>query len=1741
MLTLVRSGRTAVLTLAVLIAVLAVAMSPSRAADKPYHRDDLADTAVRLEAELRVPNPAAKGALALLRSDADKALARNDAAALVPLARAIAAAAPGDAVNWLRLARAVIATAPTEFPERQQVLDRAVAAAYLAYQRTRPGGPQSGTLEAEALAVVGTGLAAQQEWRGALDALHASLELREVLEVRDQYQAMRAEHGFRILRYSVDSDTATPRACFQFSEPLPAGNTDFLPFVSVAGQDKPALSADDMQLCVEGLARGERYQITVRAGLPSTVNETLENTAEYVIYVRDMTPSVRFTTRAYVLPRNGQRGIPLVSVNTAAVALKVYRIGDRNLVNTVVGDNFQTALSRWASERLGDEDGALVWSGELATESPRNTEVTTAFPVDEAIAKLEPGVYVMTAETTALKGSDDGALATQWFVVSDLGIGAVSATNGIHVFVNSLATTDPATATEIRLVARNNEVLATRTTDASGHALFEAALTRGEGGLAPALVVASGGHDDYAFLSLKGPAFDFSDRGVGGRAAAAGLDAFVYAERGVYRSGETVHLTALLRNAAGSAAADLPLTLVVERPDGVEYHRAVVADQGAGGRNLDVALTATAATGTWTVKAYADPRRPAIGTTSFLVEDYVPDRTEFTLTSAAAAAARGVPFEVAVDGRFLYGAPASDMELSGSLHLEAAPGRSGFDGYQFGRDPDAGTAAVDAQLQNLPATDRAGKAKFNVTVDKLPEMTRPLQAQVMVAMAESGGRAVERRLTLPIVPATAMIGVKPLFAGGALHESDTASFDAVVAAPDGTVTAARGLHWELLRVEHRYQWYRRGIAWHFEAVNHTRRVADGSLDVAGRPGRIAVPVEWGRYRLEVSSADRSIPVTAVSFDAGFFGGDTADTPDLLETALDRDEYAAGDTMTVAVTARTRGTVRLDVVTDRLVTSVRQRVSPGTNRVSVPVGRDWGNGGYVVATLLRPLDEAQKHMPGRAIGVRWFAIDRRAKTIAVAMTPDPVMRPGGKLRVPVRIDGLGGEEARLVVAAVDVGILNLTGYTAPAPDAFFLGQRRLAAEVRDLYGQLIDGMQGSRGQIRSGGDALARFGPRPPSGPPLALYSGVVAVAADGTAEVSFDIPAFAGTVRLMAVAWSANRVGHGSADVTVRDPLVATVTLPRFVLAGDRTTMQVDLDNVEAAAGDYQVGVEALGPVSLAAAAPATVTLAAGERKTLALALSARAAGDAGLTVKVSGPGGFALTRSYHLDARPATEVVTRRTVRSIAAGESVTLTADLFADFVPGSGSVALSAGPSVALDAATLLQALDRYPYACSEQLTSRTLPLLYAAELSTARQPDADEARIRDAIARLLTRQDSTGAFGLWSPGGDDPWLDSYVTDFLTRARERGFAVPDAGFKLALDRLRNFVVNASEPVRNGDGGRALGYGLYVLARNGMAPLGDLRYLADARLADIATPLARAQIGAALGIMGDRVRAERVYDAAFATTPPPDAVVDYGSRLRDAAAVLTLETEGGAPAATVAAALREVEAARATARFTSTQEDAWMVMAARAAGRDRGVSLDAGGAAVTGSLYRTIAAADLASRPFKLTNTGRDPVRAVVSVSGAPVVPEPAGANGFKLERRYYTLDGKPADAAKARQNQRLVVVLEVTEQAPQWGHVMVSDYLPAGLEIDNPHLVSSADSHALPWITAAAEPVHAEFRDDHFAAAFDRNAQSPAVFRVAYVVRVVSPGTYAVPQARVEDMYRPERWGRTATGTLTVTAAR
>ncbi|MEP5515893.1 MAG: alpha-2-macroglobulin family protein, partial [Bauldia litoralis] len=1486
---------------------------------------------------------------------------------------------------WLDFAIASRARSPDNWTDRQRSYADITAAGINAFIRS-----DEATNEAKALQTIGDGFRLREIWKPSYRAYRASLALRENPTVRNAYEQVIAEHGFRIVSNEVDADVANPRICITFSDDLPVSQPGLADYIVVDNGEGLAIEPSQRQICIGGVEHGSRYHIRVRGGLPAADGETLARPTELDVFVRDRAPWVGFAGNAYVLPAGEGASIPLVSVNTDIAQAAIYRIGERGLANALRDNEFLRKLAPYTAENIENQKGEKVWEGEIVISSELNQTITTAVPISDALPSLKPGVYAITAKAE-LDTEEWGSLATQWFIVSDLGLTTLSGSDGVSTFVRSLSTAEPVAGVKLRLVATNNDILGEATTDADGYARFDPGLARGTGGTAPQLIDATTAEGDFAFIDLTRSAFDLSDRGVDGRPAPGPLDVFLTPERGIYRPGETVNLTALVRDARADAVTDLPITMVIERPDGVEYLKTTLSDGGLGGYSASVPLEANAMRGSWQVKLYADPKGRTVAETSVLVEDFVPERLAFELSTESEALSAVAPAIVELEARYLYGAPAPGLSVDGDIDVRPAKGLAGFNGYTFGLADDS-VEPVRRPIDLAVTTDEAGKATLSVGLpDDLPISTHPFDARIIVRLADTNGRAVERTLSLPVRPATPLIGIKPQFEGDEVEEDTSAGFDVILVSPEGERIAANGLTWTLDRIETDYQWYRSSGTWNYELITTPHRIESGEIDVsADAPTSVSAPVDWGRYRLTVMRGGDEAAASSFDFYAGWYVSDAgSETPDVLAVALDKPAYRIGDTAKLRLDPRFAGIALVSVVDDRLITTKAVEVPEDGTTVDLEVTDQWGPGAYVTAALYRPMDIPAKRMPARALGLTWAKVEPGDRDLDVTIDMPDEIRPRQAMTIPVAIDNLEpGTNAFITVAAVDVGILNLTDFQSPAPDDWYFGQRKLGIEIRDLYGLLIDRMQGVPGAIRSGGDGGGnRLAAPPPTEKLVAFYSGIVAVDQDGKATVSFDLPEFNGTVRVMAMAWSAAGVGHGVKDVLVRDPVVVSASIPRFLHTGDTSRLLVEINNVSGPAGDYRLVVAAGAGIGIDAGdLERTVTLDEKARARFNVPIAGEMIGDYTIDVTLELPSGETLPKELVLGIRPPGEPVTRRNIVAMAPGGKLTIDAEPLYEFVPGTASVTVSVGGAGRLDVAGILASLDRYPYGCTEQLTSRAMPLVYLDEVAASIGLASDTAvqkRVQKAIGSILANQSSNGSFGLWGPYySDSLWLDAYVTDFLTRAAEKGYAVPELPAGLAVDNLSNRIAYADD-FQNG--GEAIAYALYVLARNGRASIGDLRYYAETKIGAFGTALAKAQIGAALAQYGDRRRADEAFKVAFShldRSRGDEWRGDYGSNLRDKAAVLALAAENDINVRDLRLLADDVSRTYESRRYTSTQEDAWMLMAAAALiEQSADATFDIDGDAVPGPVFKEFDQALIEAGPIVITNPGAETFDAVVA----------------------------------------------------------------------------------------------------------------------------------------------------------------
>lgn len=1625
----------------------------------------------------------------------------------------------------------------------------AVNAAYLGM-----AGAENDRQRSRALMLLGRSLEAHWRYgtREALAAYRLALEYGEVDSGRESVQrlvrTLREEQGLRVERHFVQLDGTLPAICLDFSagmpEPRQQSYRDYIRFEP----DFRALfrqQASD-EICAEGAEFGTDYKVRILPGLVGAEGAELPGTLLREVRVGDREPALWFGNSRYVLPRGG--GVPLHAINVERAALTLYRIGERNLLNQAVLDGFRADIGRHRARRIRDQLGERIWRGEVDLTLRRNREAVTNLPL-ASLMQPEPGVYVLTAEPAGGdREKQRDTLAAQWLLVSDIGLTTYRGADGLTVVTRGLADAEPLPGVRLVLYARNNRLLAEALSDAEGVARFAAAALDGEGGREPHTLMAFGAGDDFNFLAISGSPFDLSDRGVRGRPVPGPLDAFLFTERGVYHPGERVHLSLLLRDDRGRAVDGLPLTLRLLRPDEQVAAERVIHPRGAGGYTLGLPLSATARTGRWKLLAYLDRDAEPLGQAAFLVEAMVPPRIELELTELPEAPLQaGTGGNFGIQARYLFGAPAADLAVTGEMRITADPEPfPELPGYRFGPVDEPDDSVVTA-LEKV-RTDAAGAARFAFRTRRLPQLKRPLRVRLQAEVTDVDGRGVSASQWLPLRHQPLLIGVRPPGGEGGLKPGGEALFEVRVLEPDGGPRAHPGLSWRLVEEQSHYQWYRDRGRWRYKRQVRDRVLREEKLAVAAPgPARIAATLEYGSYRLEVRDPESGV-LTSVRVHAGWQGGGPdADSPDLLTLRSDRETYRPGETARLHLRSPFTGPATLVLATDRVLSLREVELSGREQVLEVPVDPAWGAGAYALVTAYRPDGKQVGHGPRRAVGVAWLGVDPAINRLEVTIETPEQTRPEQTLEVGLRVAG-GVPDAPLFVtlAAVDEGVLRLTDYRTPDPLGHYFGQRRLSVELRDLYGRLIDGHAGSPGRLRSGGGASGRRGMPESHVEIVSLFSGVVALDGDGRGRVSLELPRFNGRLRLTAVAWSSRKVGSAEGAVTVRDPVVLMASAPRFLAVGDRSRATLLLHNLEGPEGEYRLSWRAAGAIALGAAPPEVpVTLASGQRQVVEIPLEATAVGNGSLTLRLRGPDGASVSRELGIGVRAPFLPELRRRFGRLPPGQQRSPGVDLVAGLRPETVSGLLSITSEPDLDVPGLLRQLDLYPYGCLEQVTSRAFPLLHLERLTQRwdyRSKTAVGERLAEAVARILDLQLDNGAFALWRPDGEpEAWLSVYVLDFLQRARAAGVAVPDFARERGLGWLRRQVTYPE----TGDAGTMAvqAYALYLLARHGEAHTETARYLLDRVGERLPSGIAAAHLGAALSLMGDAGRASRAF--ALAREKERDAGLrDYGSRLRDLAALLFIQAEIEVDGWDPAPLVQELARGMSERQWLSTQEQAWLVRAVSAiTGAGAPLRMSVRGRALPEREQPLLLRpdADALARGVDLRNDGREAAWYSLTVEGSPAAAPPPLQAGFAIRRTLHDLTGAAVDPQRVRQGDMLVVLLEGEAQTKGLSHqALIVDPLPAGLEVENARLAHARTTEGLEWLGQLSPTLYSEALDDRFVAALDLDSDRRE-FRLAYLARAVTPGRYRAPPVAVEDMYKPGYRGRGESGWLHVAPGR
>lgn len=1506
------------------------------------------------------------------------------------------------------------------------------------------------------------------------------------------------------------------------------------------------------------------FTVTVDPGLRAASGETLTAAYSQKITTRDIEPMVGFASRGSLLPLRIAQGLPVLALNVDQVDVDFFRIKNAGLAQFLSQWNNGSNLSTWQSQELL-KTSELVYSGRFELNPARNTREKLQLPLKDIKPLQQPGVYLAVMKQA---GTYHYSMPATLFTLSDIGLSLHRFPGQFELFAQSLENGDPLSGVNVRVLNDKGQVLQNGTSDSSGHVRLKAE-DKGK------FLLAIQG-DQTSLIDLARPALDLAEFPVAGP---EGYDKqlFVFGPRDIYRPGETVIVNALLRDADGKPLPAQPVKAEVVQPDG-EVVRTFVWQPQDGLYQQRFSLPTTAMTGGWMLRLNTGDNLPRQW--HFRVEDFLPERMALTLKNDEQPQPADADITFNVEGRYLYGAPAAGNALQGQLYLRPARDAvAALPGYQFGDITEEGVKRslgdVDIKL------DANGKAQLTVE-NQWDQLHSPLNLILQASLLETGGRPVTRRATQAIWPVEALPGIRPLFGNKSIYdyrsdsyrdeptvpENSLADFDIVYANSQGEKLVAEKLNVRLIRERRDYYWsFSDSEGWQSRYDAKDLQEDERSITVPAEGStKVSFPVEWGSYRLEVQAGEKI--VSSVRFQAGYdwqdnTNGTGALRPDQVKLRLDKAAYQPGETVHLQVESPTAGKGYLMVESSSGTLWWQPLTVPqGGTTVDVPIANSWQRHDlYFSAIVVREGDKTSGATPKRAVGLLHLPMATDARRLTLTLDAPEKVRPEQNLTVNVQASREGGplpDKVHVLLSAVDSGVLSVTDYKTPDPWQAFFGRKRYNVDQYDVFGQLIEG-GGHLAALRFGGDGeddtLTRGGKKPVTHVNIvAQQLQAVTLDKNGKGSITLPVPAFNGELRLMTQVWSDDSFGAAERKLVVAAPLVSELATPRFLASGDSASLALDITNLTDLPQTLKVDLAARGLIALSGAATQNVTLAKGERKTLQVPVTAQNGfGDGDVQVTISGlnlPGEQVRPsqQQWKIGVRPPYPAQTLSFDAVINGEQPWQVTAAAFAglDAATLSGQLTLSNRPP--LNIARYISALYAYPYGCLEQTASGLWPSLYTSQAQLTAmgiKTSSDEVRraaVETGIARLAGMQRADGSFGLWGKQSEEEfWLTPYVTDFLLRASEAGYALPDDVVSRANARLLRYL---QDPAQITGGGsqhvEALrfsvqAYAGLVLARQQRAPLGALRALYEKR--DKAqSGLALMQLGIALKLMGDEQRAQlAVMQGATLPRAENRWFGDYGSTVRDQGMMIALLAENQLQPDLQNSLLLSLSKEVTGKRWFSTQENNALYLAARTlqtangqrwqaqlSGSDQPVSGDA-------PLNKGLDHQQL-TQGVDVRNVGSTPLYASLNVVGYPLSPPAPVSHMMAIKREYFTLNGQAADLNNLRSGELLVVRLTVSAKR-SISDALVVDLLPAGLELENQNLADSsaslgdsADALKESMMDMQQASIrHIEFRDDRFVAALAVDTYRPTT--LIYLARAVTPGRYQLPPPQVESMYVPE----------------
>lgn len=1495
---------------------------------------------------------------------------------------------------------------------------------------------------------------------------------------------------------------------------------------------------------IEGnFASMQSVDLLIKKGLSGAYGGKLQDDFEQTVSLIEISPSVNFADKkGTYLMLGGQKNILVNTVNVTGVDIQVNQVFKNNiaLMLNQYSDNYYYDDYGYNPTYYVGNYGRILYSEVINLKNRRNWLEKFTLNLDKIVHSKNKGIYVVNVSSTEDAWISDSKI----IALSDLAIIAKKGKDELVVFVNSIKEATPVKDVTISLLSSNNQILLTGTTNSDGLIRF-LSLSEKIKDFNPVIVTAEK-EDDFNFIDLRSTLIETSRFEVDGtNPVASGFSVFTYSDRNIYRPGETVYLSSVVRTDKLKTPGDIPVFVKIINPQGKVFQEIKKSLNPEGSFELSVSLPVYALTGEYTAEVYSGVDI-LIDSYKFAVEDFVPDKLRVNVKTDKPSVLPGENVSIKINTEFLFGAKGSNLKYESYISLKSLPFRSNkFTDYNFEYHTSEVPVFENVPFEGTLDDNGLGSITYAAPYD-LPSQGY-ISATAYVSVFDLTSRTVNRVSSFNIYPHKQFIGIKNTGEYYAVNQN--LSFPVVTIDKDDRTLPGKTLTATLVR----YEWntvLKKDYSDRYYYASEEKEIIEWTKDYnsgSGDKDLTFMVTKSGRYELRVAYKLSDQYVKKSFYAYGFLTATSTsfqvNREGKIDIVFDKAVYRPGEKAKVLFIGPFSGKMLITMEREGVLYNKYIDFQNKSAQVEIPVFDEYMPNAYVTATLFKKHNSDNSTPFLVAHGFASIKVERKELNLPVTISNPPKIKPNSKQEIIVKT--APSRNIYVTLAAVDEGILQIRNFVTPDPYKFMYAKRSLSVESFDLYKLLLPEILSLNSSV--GGDDYFSSELKRRTNPItskrfnlFAFWSGIRKSDGNGIVRIPLEVGDFNGEVRLMAVAYSGSRFGSAESRMKVVDDIIIEPEIPKYLISNDKLTSPVTVINTTSKNVSVNLELKTSGPLKISGKATQSLSIKPNSTAKAEFNIeSLNSVGEGKIIITASG--GAKVTQTINISVTPPTPLITESGSGTLKNGSEIKIR--IPANYISGTFNASLKISKFPMIKFSKQLKALIGYPYGCIEQTVSKAFPMLYFGDIAKVTAPElftnnAPPFYVKEAIRKIETMQLYDGSISYWQGDSYSSWWGSvFAAHFLLESKTNGYSINE----VALNRLLAFLAKKAREnstynyVRYENGTRnvyriankEIIYSLYVLALAKRGDLSTMNYYKSKQ--NLLSNDMKYLLAASYAQLGQWNSYHQVIPK-FYKLEITDRLSggSFDSEIRANSIILNVLLDNDPQNQQIPQLIKYLS--DNIAKVYTTQEQAFYFLAmGKAAARtaDSKLKVDV---IVDNKIIGTANGSDLKIEDNKipgktilLKGNGKGELYYYWSASGMKTNDKVQNTdNNLSVRREYYDFKtNQRINNNSFYQGQLLVCKIILKAQNQSAENIVITDIAPAGFEIENPRLSAAS---GMAW--SSNNPISVQYldvRDDRLF--IFTNLESNSEKEFTYMLRVVNRGYYNLPVISAEAMYNPD----------------